>query len=80
MSLTDRLKQGPGQVHGTPCSVRTLLESLPDDEAASLRAMLDDPAWPHNVIERAIREEGYTIGTGQVGRHRRGGCACGDKL
>lgn len=80
MSFANRAKEGPGRARpGIPCSVGALLESLPPDEAAGLRDILDAPwrVWPHVKVEEAIREEGHQVGDQQVGRHRRGRCGCG---
>ena len=80
MSLADRVQSiKGGSNQGLPCSVGTLLNTLPKKDAAELRRLLESP-WrivPHNALERAIRGEGHDVGTGSVGKHRRGDCRCG---
>lgn len=79
MSLKARAATPPaGSKQGLPCSIRTLLETLPKDESAALKTMLDAPwrVWPHTEIEKAIEDEGHQVGRGAVGKHRRSTCRC----
>lgn len=80
MSLEQRIAHTKGGTNqGLPCSVGTLLRTLPKKQAAELRQFLEAP-WrvvTHTSLERAIREEGHEVGTGSVGKHRRGDCRCG---
>jgi hypothetical protein len=80
MSLAARAAAPKGSYPRTPCSVRTLLDTLPKGEAKALQDMLDAPwrIWTHKAIEAAVTDEGHHIGDQQVGRHRRGQCSCGD--
>lgn len=79
MSLADRVQSVKGGSNqGFPCSVGNLLATLPKKDAAELRRLLETP-WrivTHSALERAIRDEGHTVGTGAIGKHRRGDCRC----
>lgn len=79
MSLADRANDGAPRVRRGVCSITRLLAELDQTEADALRAMLDDPRWPHTKIEEALAEEGHPFGQGQVGIHRRGQCGCDDE-
>lgn len=79
MSLATRATTGSTKrIHGTPCSIGELLSTLEKAEAKALQTMLDAPwrVWPHLHVEEAVRTEGYTVGQGQVGKHRRRACRC----
>lgn len=79
MSLAERVTTEPAAAkHGLPCPIAVLLTTLPDEEAAALRSMMDAPwrVWGHEAIERALFAEGHTVGTGSVGKHRRKTCRC----
>jgi hypothetical protein len=57
------------------CSIAKLLESLdPDDRGALLEAFDSDTETTQ--IERALSAAGLSVGSGAVGRHRRGDCRC----
>lgn len=80
MSLAEQANL-TGSRQGMPCSVATLLEELDatkPSEAEALRMMLDSPwrVWGHTAIEEALEAEGYSVGTGQIGKHRRKRCRC----
>lgn len=62
---------------GLPCSVASLLASLHDDDRAVLEAVLADWSIGHNAVERTLKDKGMRVGTGAVGKHRRGSCRCG---
>lgn len=77
MSLTERLAGGPQpSMHGAPCSVGELLDTLPSEEAEALQQMLDD-GWPAPHIHDAVSAEGHYIGRQTINTHRRGQCRCG---
>lgn len=79
MSLAEKLAAPKGgSKQGLPCSVATLLHELPDDECTALQAMLDAPwrIWGHQRIEGILLEEGHSVGTGSIGKHRRRTCRC----
>lgn len=77
MTLADRLQAQPrGQ--GMPCSVAVVLRELPPEDADALQAALDAP-WRivgHAKIEADLAAEGFPVGVGTVGKHRRGNCRC----
>ena len=79
MSLAERVQSTKGGSNqGLPCSVGTLLATLPKKDVAELLRLLETP-WrlvPHAALERAIRAEGHLVGGGSVGKHRRGDCRC----
>ena len=76
MSLADRAARGPdAPVHGAPCSVGELLDTLPSEEAEALQHMLDD-GWPASHIYAAVLAEGHTCGRQTIGIHRRRQCRC----
>lgn len=76
MSLTDRLRAGPKpSMHGAPCSVGELLDTLPSEEAEALQHMLDD-GWPATKIHDAVTAEGLTCGRQTINTHRRKQCRC----
>lgn len=77
MSLTDHLRAGPAApIHGAPCSVGELLDTLPSEEAAALHSMLGSDAWSASRVYEAILAEGLTVGRQTIGTHRRRQCRC----
>ena len=79
MALSDRLTAAPKPMHGTPCSVGTLLETLTGTELDALRTMLGTPeqrGWPASSIYDALVAEGHRVGYQQINRHRGGKCRC----
>lgn len=78
MSLAKRSSTPNGTIHGGPCSVALLLETLDKAEAKALQKILDSPwrVWPHLRVEAELRDEGLVVGQGQVGKHRRRACRC----
>lgn len=76
MSLADRAARGPdAPVHGAPCSVGELLDTLPPEEAEALHTMLTGP-WPASRIYEAVIAEGHRVGRQTIGIHRRRQCRC----
>ena len=79
MPISDHIAHTKGGSNqGMPCSVATLLATLPPSEADELRHLVNAP-WrvvSHSALERAIREEGHVVGVGAIGKHRRGDCRC----
>lgn len=74
--LASKIKGGSNQ--GKDCSVAELLAELKGEDLATLRKALQAP-WrvvPHVALERALLKEGHQVGTGMVGKHRRGDCRC----
>lgn len=68
---------------GPPCSVCEALASLPDSEAAALRALLADPTWRYQTLADLLREDEdhpldlqpYTLS-----KHAAGRCSAREKL
>jgi len=48
---------------------------MPDDDIAALRQMLAS-RMSATQIYAALTAEGYTVGRGTIGNHRRGDCSC----
>lgn len=77
MALSDKLHNPPEPLHGTPCSIGALLETLEGDELAAFKAMLAAHGqWTATMIYDAVRDEGHMIGRQSIGRHRRAACRC----
>jgi hypothetical protein len=60
------------------CVVAMVLADLPDDDAADLRAALDDDSITHKAIAAALIGRGYDVGHNakQIARHRKRECGC----
>lgn len=81
MSLAQRITEDvPRPVHGLPCSVGSLLNTLEGPELDALITMLGDPqkrnGWSAGAIYEALTAEGYEVGQQTISRHRRGRCRC----
>ena len=77
MSLADRAEGPPPRtIHGSPCSVGTLLAQLDDTERKGFQTLLDDRRWTATAIREAVVEEGYEVGHQTIGRHRLRKCRC----
>lgn len=79
MALADRLNTPPKPMHGLPCSVGVLLDTLQGDELDALRTMLGNNqqrGWGASDIWRALTDEGYEVGLQTINRHRGGKCRC----
>jgi hypothetical protein len=79
MALADRISDAPQPMHGTPCSVGTLLETLDGTELDALRTMLGTPearGWSASSIYDALVAEGHKVGYQQINKHRGGKCRC----
>lgn len=74
MSLSDRLAAYEKPPVGGRCTVCSLLDQLPEDEAKALNDALADPAFSNAGLSRVLKEEGYRIGDSTIGRHRRQEC------
>lgn len=77
LNLNAQLNTGPKVRKGPPCTMRTVLEALSDEDRGALEAALTDMTQPHAHIYRVLRENGVEISINTVHRHRRGECACG---
>lgn len=87
MSLADRVTQKPETMHGTPCSVGTLIGSLEPTELAALQKImygrpgLTEPApafrgWTEAEVFEAVTDEGYSVAKNQINEHRGKRCRC----
>ena len=81
-SVTDLLNNTqPKTKKGPPCSVCTLLASLPVDESAALVALLSDPGVRYTWLADQLRDQGIAdIDAPAYGRHSRGACGARSKL
>lgn len=80
MSLANRVRTPPAAMHGLPCSVAVLLDTLKGDELEALRIMLGTPekrGWSQRDIYEALTAEGHEVGYQSINRHRGGQCRCG---
>lgn len=79
MALADKVNQPTPVMHGKPCSVGVLLETLEGDELEALKTMLGTPekhGWTASQIYDALVSEGYEVAYQTIGRHRGGRCRC----
>lgn len=79
MSLADRLTERPARIHGLPCSVGALLDTLKGDELEAFKVMLgtpEQPGWDASAVYDAVTAEGHHIGRQSISRHRGGKCRC----
>jgi hypothetical protein len=74
MALSERTP--PASIHGTPCSVGTLLGTLNGAELDAFKTMLTSSEWNATAIYDAVRDEGYAIGRQSINRHRGKRCRC----
>jgi hypothetical protein len=74
MSLADSLKANATTVKGPTCSVCALLAKLDKADAKVLQAALDNDEFAATGISRALRAEGYIVGSEPIRRHRKGEC------
>lgn len=87
MSLADRATRRPSIVHGFPCSVAALLDTLEGDELAAFQTImygrpgLTEPRRPHKgwterEVFEALEAEGYKVAKNQINEHRGKRCRC----
>lgn len=76
MALSERVNVPPPPIHGTPCSIGSLLDTLEGDELAAFEGMLASRQWNASMIYDAVRDEGYMIGRQSINRHRGRKCRC----
>ena len=74
------LETAPPLIRGPKCSVRQLLDRLPENDRDALERVLDDERISAAAIARILQSHGNHIGHNSIVRHRRGykdgGCAC----
>ena len=71
MGFADLAANGPPDTTTAATKIDKLLAELPPDEAAGLRAILDDPAWEHTQVAKAMDDNGHPVADSTVGRWRR---------
>jgi hypothetical protein len=87
VSLAQRVTQRPETIHGYPCSVGALIDSLEGEELAALqlilygRAGLTEPragcrGWTEKQVFAAVTDEGYSVAKSQINEHRGKRCRC----
>lgn len=87
MALADRVTDRPDTIHGYPCSVGALLDSLEGDELAALQLILYGRAgltettrghkgWTEKQVYEAVTAEGYKVALNQINNHRGKNCRC----
>ena len=76
-ALTDADHQLTKRRPGGTCSVRIVLESVDNDDQATVLGWLRDRnGVSANAIANELQGHGHDIGTSAVERHRRGDCKC----
>lgn len=74
MNLREAFDEDQSRRPGGVCRVCVALESMPDDDAATLRELLDSGAT-HTSISRACVRAGYeSLTVPSISRHRQGDC------
>jgi hypothetical protein len=58
------------------CLMRTILQSLNDDDREALTTALANPAISGASISRTLIAHGKIIKSGAVNKHRKGDCSC----
>jgi hypothetical protein len=76
MALSDKLEDAPVRMAGKPCSIGSLLDSLPPDEVTAFNRMMHELGWSQARIYEAVTAEGHSIGAQSINRHRSRGCRC----
>lgn len=64
-----------GKAQSLFCGVCTLLGELPETEREALIKTMAQPKVSHTQLSRVLKENGYNISDGVMGRHRRGVCS-----
>lgn len=75
MSLIDEVAE-LNRPHAQPCAVGALLDSLDAESREEYERVLENAAFNHSAIARAITNRGQRLSHKQVARHRKGECAC----
>jgi len=76
MALSDRVTTIKKAMHGLPCSVGVLLDTLHGDELAALQTILADREWSQAMVWKALTDEGYEVGLNSINKHRGLKCRC----
>jgi hypothetical protein len=77
MGLLDDLSnvEAFGKAQSLFCGVCTLLGELSVEERELLTKRMAEPKVSHTALSRILKENGYPISDGVIGRHRRGICS-----
>ena len=74
MSISKRVAEYvPARIGGS-CSTCKLIDSLPEADSKAFVAALADPRFSTAGLSKILRDEGYSIASSTLGRHRRGEC------
>ena len=76
MALADKVQNPQRNMHGMPCSVRVLLDTLEGAELAALKHMLASRKWSQAMVWKALTDEGHEVGLQSINKHRGGNCRC----
>lgn len=76
MALADHDAAAPRKPSGTPCSVQELLDSLDEDDRATLHSWMYELGYSQEVIYASIRSSGRSCGKQTINRHRARACRC----
>ena len=74
MSLSERIAGYVPARKGGSCLTCSLLHSLPDGESEALANALADPRFSNMGLSKILKDEGYSLASSTIGRHRRGEC------
>jgi hypothetical protein len=58
------------------CKVRTILETLEQEDQRILRDALSDRSWGDLNLTKALNDRGIDISNFAIRRHRRSECSC----
>jgi len=75
VGLKDALETERRKRPGYRCTICTLLDELPAEDAEALREALGDSGIQGSQIARALQSEGHTVAQNTVTRHRRRDCS-----
>ncbi|WP_406153228.1 hypothetical protein OG217_05800 [Streptomyces sp. NBC_01023] len=73
----DALTGAPAVRKGPPCSIASVLASMDDNAADTLRRILDTATVSSTAIAEVLSEHGRPVTSYTVARHRRRGAANG---
>jgi hypothetical protein len=74
MSLSQRIADYKPARKGGSCHTCALLADLQPKESQALADALADPRFSNAGLARILKDEGYSIASSTIGRHRRGEC------
>lgn len=86
MDLLAEVLQDDARRRHDKCAVAVTVDKLDEPLRSEVQAAIDHPEATHAAIARALERRGVTRPDGrplrqdQIGRHRKGSCACSDRL